>query len=49
VVGEGKLEWAKLLDAARGASVRWYILEDETTRPFENVAASLAYLRQHGF
>jgi sugar phosphate isomerase/epimerase len=49
VVGEGKLDWPKLFEAARNASVRWYIIEDETTRPFENVAASLAYLRQQGF
>jgi sugar phosphate isomerase/epimerase len=49
VVGEGTLDWRALFAAARAASVRWYILEDETTRPFENVAASLSYLHQHGF
>lgn len=45
VVGQGKLDWEALLAAAKESSVRWYILEDETTRPFENVAASLAFLR----
>lgn len=48
VIGEGKLDWPALLEAAEASAVRWYIIEDETTRPFENVAAGLPFLHSHG-
>lgn len=48
VVGEGKLDWPALFEAAEAGAVRWYILEDETTRPFENIAAGMPFLHSHG-
>jgi sugar phosphate isomerase/epimerase len=48
VVGQGKLDWPALLAAAKASSVRWYIIEDETSRPFENIAAGLPFLRSQG-
>jgi sugar phosphate isomerase/epimerase len=48
VIGQGKLDWPALFEAAKNSSVRWYIIEDETTRPYENIAAAMPYLRSHG-
>lgn len=48
VVGEGKLDWPALFEAAENSAVRWYILEDETTKPYENIAAAMPFLRTHG-
>lgn len=46
-VGEGRLRWPELIAAARGAGVRWYIVEqDEPTDPFSDVERSLANLRR---
>lgn len=49
VLGEGKLDWSAIFEAAEAGAVRWYILEDETTRPFENIAAGMPFLRSRGF
>ncbi len=49
VLGEGKMDWPAIFEAAEAGEVRWYILEDETTRPFENIAAGMPFLRSHGF
>jgi sugar phosphate isomerase/epimerase len=48
VIGQGKLDWASLLQVADEAAVQWYIIEDETTRPMENIAAAMPFLRSHG-
>lgn len=48
IPGQGKLDWPALLDVAKASAVRWYIIEDETSRPMENAAAVLAYLRSQG-
>jgi sugar phosphate isomerase/epimerase len=48
VVGQGKLDWPALFAAAEAGAVKWYILEDETSRPFENIAAAMPFLRSHG-
>jgi sugar phosphate isomerase/epimerase len=48
VIGQGKLDWPALFEAAKSSSIRWYIIEDETTRPYENIAAAMPYLRSHG-
>lgn len=49
-VGEGNLNWPPILEAARAAGVRWYIVEqDECERdPFESLAISLKNLHQMG-
>lgn len=48
VLGEGKMDWPAIFEAAEAGEVRWYILEDETTRPFENIAAGMPFLHSHG-
>lgn len=48
VIGDGKLDWPALFAASREANVRWYIIEDETTKPYENVAAALPFLKESG-
>jgi len=47
-VGQGKIDWNTLLKTAPNAAVRWYIIEDETTQPYDNIKKSLPYLHQHG-
>jgi sugar phosphate isomerase/epimerase len=48
VIGQGKLDWPALFEAAKAANVRWYIIEDETTKPYDAVTASLPFLKEHG-
>jgi sugar phosphate isomerase/epimerase len=47
-VGEGRLHWPEILDAA-GDEVRWYIVEqDEPGDPFPSVELALRNLRSLG-
>jgi sugar phosphate isomerase/epimerase len=48
VIGQGKLDWPALFAAAEAAKVRWYIIEDETTQPYEGVSAAMPFLKEHG-
>lgn len=49
-VGEGNLNWERILDACKKAGVEWYIVEqDECERdPFESLAISLRNLHAMG-
>ena len=49
-VGEGNLNWPRVLDACKKSGVEWYIVEqDECERdPFESLAISLRNLRAMG-
>lgn len=49
-VGEGNLNWPRILDACRMAGVRWYIVEQDICPgdPFDSLAISLRNLRQMG-
>ena len=49
-VGEGNLNWPAILEAARAAGVRWYIVEQDVCErdPFESLAISLRNLRGMG-
>jgi len=47
-VGKGKLDLAGLIKAGRKYGVKWYIIEDETTHPYDNVALALPYLKAAG-
>jgi sugar phosphate isomerase/epimerase len=47
-IGKGKLDVAGLIKAAKTSKVRWYIIEDETTHPYDNVAEALPYLKSLG-
>jgi sugar phosphate isomerase/epimerase len=46
-VGYGRLDWPRLLTAARDAGAAWYIVEHDNPRdPVASVSRSLTYLRQ---
>ena len=49
-IGEGNLDWAGILDAARSAGVVWYLVEQDVCQrdPFESLAISLRNLRAMG-
>jgi sugar phosphate isomerase/epimerase len=47
-LGKGKLDQPALMKLGKQYGVKWFILEDETTRPYEGVALALPYLKAHG-
>jgi hypothetical protein len=47
-IGKGKLNVAEMIKVAKNSKVRWYIIEDETSHPYENVAAAVPYLKSLG-
>ena len=49
-VGEGNLNWPAILDAAKEAGVRWYVVEQDTCQrdPFESIAISLRNMQSWG-
>lgn len=49
-VGEGNLNWPKIIDACKKAGVEWYIVEQDTCErdPFESLAISLRNLKAMG-
>ncbi|HET6453290.1 MAG TPA: sugar phosphate isomerase/epimerase [Armatimonadota bacterium] len=49
-VGEGNLNWPRILDAAKEAGVEWYLIEQDICQrdPFESLAISLRNLQSMG-
>lgn len=49
-VGEGNLNWPKIMDACRSAGVEWYIVEQDTCErdPFDSLKISLDNLKSMG-
>ena len=49
-IGEGNLNWPRILDAAKEAGVEWYLIEQDICQrdPFESLAISLRNLRNMG-
>jgi sugar phosphate isomerase/epimerase len=49
-VGEGNLNWGRILPACRSAGVEWYAVEQDVCQrdPFESIAISLSNLRRMG-
>jgi sugar phosphate isomerase/epimerase len=49
-IGQGNLGWKRILDAARKAGCRWYIVEQDSDwdngDPFQSLKVSLGYLRR---
>ena len=48
-VGDGNLEWGKILKAAGSSGVEWYLVEEDTfydADPFEDVARSCRFLKK---
>ncbi len=43
-MGQGKINWSEVFQAAQKEGIQWYILEDETTPVWQNVQQSLKYL-----
>ncbi|TVR08555.1 MAG: sugar phosphate isomerase/epimerase [Planctomycetota bacterium] len=48
-IGQGNLEWDRILPAATEAGVEWFIVEQDSTPgdPFASLAQSFAYLQAH--
>ena len=44
-VGEGQIDWPKLIHAAEKVGLKYYLIEDETPDALKNIPLSLAYLR----
>ncbi len=49
-VGEGNLNWPRILEACRNSGVEWYIVEQDTCKgsPFDSLKISLENLRAMG-
>jgi sugar phosphate isomerase/epimerase len=47
-IGKGKLDQATLIRLGKQYKIKWFILEDETTHPYDNVAAALPYMKANG-
>ncbi len=49
-VGEGNLNWPRIIESCRRAGVKWYIIEQDTCYrdPFESLQISLENLREMG-
>ena len=49
-IGEGNINWARVLKAAKAAKMKWYIVEQDTCQrdPFESLAISLKNLKAMG-
>lgn len=45
-LGTGMVDIRAVLEAARGTSVEWHIIEEESSTPDVNIPAGLAYIRQ---
>jgi sugar phosphate isomerase/epimerase len=45
-LGTGMVDIKAVLEAARGTSVEWHIIEEESSTPEVNIPAGLAYIRQ---
>jgi sugar phosphate isomerase/epimerase len=45
VVGQGQIDWPRVLRTARQQGVVHFLVEDETVSPLESIPASLDYLR----
>jgi sugar phosphate isomerase/epimerase len=47
-VGQGKIDQVGLIKAGKQHQIKWYILEDETTHPYDNVALALPFMKANG-
>jgi len=49
-VGEGNLNWPRIVAACKKAGVEWYIVEQDTCErdPFESLAISLRNIKAMG-
>jgi len=45
VVGQGMIDWVRVISTARSIGIKHYFIEDETTDPTSNIPASLEFLR----
>ena len=49
-IGQGNLDWEKILPAAKRAGCRWYVVEQdsdwENGDPFQSLKMSLTYLKR---
>ena len=45
VLGQGIIDWPRVLRAAKKAGVKWYFIEDESPTSVEQIPLSLRYLK----
>jgi sugar phosphate isomerase/epimerase len=49
VLGQGSIDWVQVMRAARSSGVRYYIIEDESAHPAQQIPSSLKYLDEADF
>jgi sugar phosphate isomerase/epimerase len=49
IVGQGAVDWAEVMRAARASNVRYYIVEDESADPAQQIPHSRKHLDDVGF
>ena len=47
-LGQGKIDQPALIKLGKQHKVKWFILEDETTHPYDNIAIALPYMKSQG-
>jgi sugar phosphate isomerase/epimerase len=45
IVGQGVVDWVRVITTARSIGIKHFFIEDETSDPLSNIPASLEYLR----
>jgi sugar phosphate isomerase/epimerase len=45
IVGQGMIDWVRVINTARSVGIKHFFIEDETTDPLTNIPASLEFLR----
>jgi sugar phosphate isomerase/epimerase len=47
-LGKGKIDQPALIKLGKQYKIKWFVLEDETTHPYENIALALPYMKSQG-
>jgi sugar phosphate isomerase/epimerase len=47
-LGKGKIDQVALIKLGKQHKIKWFILEDETSHPYDNIALALPYMKSQG-
>lgn len=47
-LGKGKIDQPALIKLGKQYKIKWFILEDETTHPYDNIALAVPYMKSQG-
>ena len=47
-LGKGKIDQVALIKLGKQYKIKWFILEDETSHPYDNIALALPYMKANG-